>query len=69
MEPIQSLTSTCYDLLMEIKSVVIKGMYIVGDDTSEVLSGGAEADFLNGQGGNDTLNGAERQRSYFGRQW
>ena len=34
-------------------------MYIIGDNTSEVLSGGAEADFLNGQGGNDALNGAE----------
>jgi Ca2+-binding RTX toxin-like protein len=37
--------------------VVIRGLAIIGDDTAEVLTGGAEADLLNGSGGDDTLAG------------
>ena len=38
--------------------VVIRGISIVGDDSSENLTGGAEGDFIDGAGGNDILSGA-----------
>jgi Ca2+-binding RTX toxin-like protein len=37
--------------------VVIRGLYIVGDDTSETLTGGGEADYINGAGGSDQIIG------------
>jgi Ca2+-binding RTX toxin-like protein len=39
------------------QDVVIAGLNIVGDDSSEDIDGGSNADYIDGAGGNDTVNG------------
>ncbi len=40
----------------ETVEVVIRGLFIVGDDTNEVFVGGAQSDFIDGAGGDDSIS-------------
>lgn len=37
--------------------VIIRGLYIVGDNSNEQINGGIESDYIDGSGGNDVING------------